>query len=154
MFLTSLNNRRSTFLYQLIKQELFIVVRYILNYLRVGKLFCPNNEIFKEELLEEAKFYQIKEMIAQLDWESVILKNGSHRSAVKSWLPAVATFSRLFRATTDGRTPEAFHRYCDNKGPTLVVIKSEEYIFGGYTSKSWQSRMYYFNRYSCLKYLA
>jgi len=45
----------------------------------------------------------------------------------------------LYRASTDGNTPADFHRCCDNKGPTLVLIKSGEYIFGGYTSKSWES---------------
>jgi len=41
--------------------------------------------------------------------------------------------------STDGKRPADFHRCCDNKGPTLVLIKSGEYIFGGYTSKSWES---------------
>jgi len=41
--------------------------------------------------------------------------------------------------STDEKTPADFHRCCDNKGPTLVLIKSGEYIFGGYTSQSWES---------------
>jgi len=119
------------FLYQ---SFFLIVVRHILNYLRSGELFCPNDEIVKKELFAEAKFFQIKELIDQLDWKSVILKNESHRDAVISWLPPGATCSLLFRATTDGRTPEAFHRRCDYKGPTLLLMKTGKYIFGGYTS--------------------
>ena len=60
-------------------------------------------------------------------------------TAVMSWLPTSATCSLLFRATADGKTPTDFHRCCDNKGPTLVVIQSGEYICGGYTLKSWTS---------------
>ena len=32
----------------------------------------------------------------------------------------------------------SFHEYCDDKGPTLIVIKSDSgWIFGGYTTQSW-----------------
>ena len=33
--------------------------RYILNYLRKGRLLLPKEELIREELLEEAEFYQI-----------------------------------------------------------------------------------------------
>ena len=121
-----------------------------MNYLRNGEIRCPNDKILQEDLLAEAKFYQVQGIIAQLEGEilpsllesSVIIKNESHYLAVMSWLPSGATCSLLYRATTDGKSPGGFHRCCDNKGPTLLVIKSEEYICGGYTSKSWKSRMY------------
>ena len=56
-----------------------------------------------------------------------------------SWLTPGATCSLLYRATADGKSPADFHRCCDKEGPTLLVIRSGEYIFGGYTSKSWES---------------
>ena len=121
-----------------------------MNYLRNGKLLCKDDKL-KEELLEEAKFYQVQGIINQLEEEtpesprlqlsSLIINDENHLSAVMSWLPPNATCSLLFRASTDGKTPEDFHRCCDKKGPTLVLIKSREYIFGGYTSKSWVSGM-------------
>ncbi len=44
----------------------------------------------------------------------------------------------LYRASEHGYTAESFHEYCDAKGPTLVIIKSEGgWIFGGYTTQSW-----------------
>ena len=119
-----------------------------MNYLRNGELFCPNDEMFKKELLVEAKFYQIQGMIAQIERDihpfksSVIIKDKSHRLAVMSWLPPGVTCSLLYRATINGKTPQDFHRCCDDKGPTLVVVQSGQYICGGYTSKTWQSRMY------------
>jgi len=117
-----------------------------LNYLRDGELLCPEDRIILKELLKEAKFYQVQGIIEQLEdkspgllGSSLIVENETHQSALKSWLPPNATCSLLYRASTDGYTPVDFHRCCDNKGPTLVLIKSGEYIFGGYTSKSWES---------------
>ena len=119
-----------------------------MNYLRNGQLSLSDDRI-KEELLEEAKFYQVQGIIEQLEEKTVtsrgflssslIIKNETHQSALQSWLPPNATCSLLYRASTDGHTPADFHHCCDNKGPTLVLIKSGEYIFGGYTAKSWES---------------
>ena len=120
--------------------------RYILNFLRDGELLCPKDETVREELLKEARFYQVQSIIEQLEdksagflGSSLIVKNETHKSALQSWLPPNATCSLLYRASTDGSSPKDFHRCCNNKGPTLVLIKSGEYIFGGYTSKSWES---------------
>ena len=119
-----------------------------MNYLRDGELLCPEDRTDKG-LLKEAKFYQVQGIIEQMEdktpmspgllGSSLIVKNKTHHSALQSWLPPNATCSLLYRASTDGKTLADFHRCCDNKGPTLVLIKSGEYIFGGYTSKSWES---------------
>jgi len=120
-----------------------------LNYLRNGELLCPDDKTIRKELLKEAMFFQIQEIIDHLEVNippfelcSVIVKNETHQSVLHSWLPPNATCSLLYRASTDGKTPEDFHRCCDNKGPTLVLIKSGEYIFGGYTSQSWEPGMH------------
>lgn len=40
----------------------------------------------------------------------------------------------LYRASEHGFTYSAFHDKCDNKGPTISLIKSEhEKVFGGFT---------------------
>ncbi|XP_020609479.1 uncharacterized protein LOC110048052 isoform X3 [Orbicella faveolata] len=119
--------------------------RYILNYLRNGDLLCPEDRTVRKELLAEATFYQVQGIINHLKEKmsafecSSIIETENHHSALISWLPPYATCSLLFRASDDGKTPVDFHRCCDNKGPTLVLIKSEEYIFGGYTVQSWDS---------------
>ena len=119
-----------------------------MNYLRDGELLCPDDKTLRKELLAEARFYQVQGIITELKTKSpfessLIIENENHHSALISWLPPNATCSLLYRASTDGRTAADFHRCCDNKGPTLVVAKSEEYTFGGYTSKSWESRKYF-----------
>ena len=115
-----------------------------MNYLRHGELLCPDDKILRNELLIEASFYQVQGIISQLQDPltklSRIIKNGDHGSTVMSWLPSVASCTLIFRASSDGKTAGDFHRCCDNKGPTLIVIQSEENILGGYTSKSWTSR--------------
>ena len=50
----------------------------------------------------------------------------------------------LFRATRDGWRYYEFHDRCDNKGPTLTLIKTVEgRVCGGYTSVSWDTRRSY-----------
>ena len=119
-------------------------LRYILNYLRHGELLCPDDKILRNELLNEASFYQVQGIICQLTKSlitlSKIIMENSQAFTVMSWLPSVASCTLIFRASNDGKTAPDFHRCCDNKGPTLIVIQSGEFIFGGYTSKSWTSR--------------
>ena len=55
----------------------------------------------------------------------------------------------LYRASEHGYTAESFHQYCDDQGPTLIVIKSSGgWIFGGYTTQSWK----YHNNQGCIYY--
>jgi len=46
----------------------------------------------------------------------------------------------LMNSERDGGTPSVFHRLCDGKGPTLVLVKSGLYVGGGVTDKSWDTR--------------
>jgi hypothetical protein len=46
----------------------------------------------------------------------------------------------IFRASQHRWRASDFHKYCDNKGANIVIIKNEfGYIFGGYISISWES---------------
>ena len=49
---------------------------------------------------------------------------------------------RCWHAETDGSAASTFHSNCDGKGPTVTIIKSGSYIFGGYTDVSWHSSKY------------
>ena len=45
----------------------------------------------------------------------------------------------LYRGTKDGMSNDVFHNKCNNKGPTITLIKNDKgYIFGGYASIDWQ----------------
>lgn len=64
------------------------------------------------------------------------------RALTAYWLPG-KSFEILYRSRFDGEF--AFHRHCDNKGPTLVLVYADvsrgygDYVFGGYAGVSWQS---------------
>ena len=55
------------------------------------------------------------------------------------------TMKLLMRGSEDGFAAEKFHKLCDDKGPTLTVVKSDnspfapDKVFGGFTTLSWQS---------------
>ena len=125
--------------------------RFILNYLRNGELILPDGATFLKELEAEAKFYQLQGILNELQRtapkefeESVILTNEEHRRILKSWLPEAITgeWRLLFRASRDGFAASAFHSKCDNKGPTITVVKSGgRNIFGGFTENNWTSKI-------------
>ena len=46
----------------------------------------------------------------------------------------------LYRVSRDGDGLDTFHKYCDNKGPTITFIKiNNGYRFGGFSGVSWTS---------------
>ena len=129
--------------------------RYILNYLRDGKLSLPEGATFFEEIEAEAEFYQIQGIFDDL---------GQPRSAKSSIRGAKATepfaeskiltqeqakillgmipyksgkWCLLFRASRDGFAADSFHSKCDDKGPTVTVVRSGSFIFGGFTEAAW-----------------
>ena len=75
--------------------------------------------------------------------QSVILGNDeNHLSTLSNWLHDVAQskssdWKRCWRASVNGWASTTFHSLCDNKGPTVTIIRVGKYIFGGYTSTSW-----------------
>ncbi|PKK79390.1 hypothetical protein RhiirC2_842659 [Rhizophagus irregularis] len=50
-------------------------------------------------------------------------------------------FNLLYRASRDGNAHATFHAKCDNKGPTIVIVKisNSEKIVGGYNPLKWDS---------------
>ena len=50
-------------------------------------------------------------------------------------------WSLLYKGSRDGFGAKDFHSKCDNKSPTLTIIKAKDsgYIFGGYTEAKWDS---------------
>ena len=128
--------------------------RFILNYLRTGKLTLPEGATFLKELEEEAEFYQIQGIIDALKpatkackitkpfEESEILTSEEHQQSLKGWLPTglEGEWRLLVRASRNGFASQTFHSKCDNKGPTVTVVKSGANIFGGFTENSWTSK--------------
>ena len=105
--------------------------RFILNFLRTGKLTLPKGATFTEELEEEAEFYQIQGLIDALRYadnstsfaESVILTNEEHRRVLKGWLPEVLAgkWHLLFRASRDSFRASKFIQSATTKDPRSLL---------------------------------
>ena len=129
--------------------------RYILNYLRDGKLSLPEGATVIEEIEAEAEFYQIQGILEELGKpspsksadhgvnakkpfaESKILTR-EHAKILLGMVPyKTGRWRLLFRASRDGFAAESFHSKCDKKGPTLTVVRRGSFIFGGFTEAAW-----------------
>ena len=73
--------------------------------------------------------------------ESIILKDEIENiNLIKGWINPHRDldFKLLFRMSRDGSNCSDFHRFCDNKGETLIIIKTDKnYKFGAYTPLNW-----------------
>ena len=49
-------------------------------------------------------------------------------------------FKKIFTMSLNGSSCNDFHNYCDNKGPTITIIKTtNNKIFGGFTPLNWEN---------------
>ena len=59
---------------------------------------------------------------------------------MKKWIGRLCEFDLLYRGTRDGKDSYNFHECCDDKGPTISIIESEDGSrFGGFTTIDWRS---------------
>ena len=59
-------------------------------------------------------------------------------------LTGFKSFTLLFRAARDGFSVSKFHQKCNGQDNTVTIVKTtNDYIFGGYTSVSWDSSSSY-----------
>ena len=76
--------------------------------------------------------------------DSVIIgDNHTYFGMLSDWLKPVAQVNGhwilCWRASLHGWAAKTFHSLCDNKGPTVTIVKdTNNSIFGGYTSISWR----------------
>ena len=74
-----------------------------------------------------------------------IINEGQYDDNLSEWLGNEYKSKLLYRASEHGYSGQSFHEYCDDKGPTLVIIKSSGgWIFGGYTTQSWSGWCIYY----------
>ena len=101
------------------------------------------NEITKnKENLIEDKTQKREDTILNLD--SLIIKNNiKYNTTLKNWINPNQKIKAelLYRLSRDSHFYQIFHKYCDNKGPTLTLIEAVEgFITGGYTPLDWDSK--------------
>ena len=122
--------------------------RYILNYLRTGKVILPEKKVARRELQLEAEFFNVQAIEELLTSHSVLPESAiisfdsQYQGVLASWLQndgiGVDNWKLIYRGTRDGFQASTFHSLCDNKGATISVIKTTQgYIFGGYANVGW-----------------
>jgi hypothetical protein len=75
------------------------------------------------------------------DFDSVILSGYSYDQTLKSWIGGHFISKLCWRASRDGWSASVFHSNCDNKKPTVTIVKVGQYIFGGYATASWEGKI-------------
>ena len=94
------------------------------------------------ELSEEEKNQIRSSLDPRFLRDSVLLLDTQYDSYLREWV-GDKQMKLIYRASEHGYRAKSFHDYCDNKGPTLIIIKSSEgWIFGGYTTQSWGGGMF------------
>ena len=64
--------------------------------------------------------------------------NETYCIALNEWIGKDARYERIYKASKDGFSGNAFHDLCDNKGENVVVIlNNHNKLIGGYTPLSW-----------------
>ena len=93
-----------------------------------------SNEIVKQYLLNYTSFYC---------FGSNILVNKEYDDKLREW-NGDYNWKLIYRASEHEYTASSFHECCNDKEPTLIVIKSSGgWIFGGYTTQSWSGDCIY-----------
>jgi hypothetical protein len=62
---------------------------------------------------------------------------------MQQWLGDKCKWNLCYRASRDGWRSQDFHQHCDNKGPTVALIKLNNFIFGGYNDQNWAGKLCY-----------
>ena len=128
----------------------------LFNYIQLHTVVCFKKYVFLLHLLNKNE-NMISEKLGRINFwltsfsgglgDSVILANDvSKMTQLNNWLlPHLQSSDRsywklCFRASIHGWRSRTFHSYCDNKGPTVTIVRVGIYIFGGYNDNSWQCK--------------
>ena len=119
-----------------LKASSFHVDNYRINSDDIIKLFYEigvdtSNELIKQYLLNYTNSF--------FCYGSKVLESTEYDSKLREWIGDYK-WKLIYRASEHGYTAKSFHKYCDDKEPTLMIIKSSKgWIFGKYTAQSWKA---------------
>ena len=94
-------------------------------------LWLTQNSLFSVGSV--SAMYNLKKSSSIMKGETAFIKQ------LQKWLGEKCKWNICYRASRDGWSGQDFHKHCDNKGPTVVLVKANDYIFGGYTDQHWES---------------
>ena len=101
-----------------------------------------NLKISRPIIINATNWSNIEKVKTDYINESIIL-NDKDKDILYKWLNPLFNNQRfylklLYRRGND-MSFETFHKKCDNKGQTVIICKSKEEKFGGYTNINWES---------------
>ncbi|KAK8813358.1 hypothetical protein WA158_002950 [Blastocystis sp. Blastoise] len=131
-------------------------IEYIYEYMKnniidieTEKIISINKELLEKEMCDlfgDEGRKAVKKGILPFKYfnDTKILVNKVMEAPLVNWLGKEKKWKLLFRASEHDYSAEQFHKYCDYRGETLVLIKhighnNHMNIFGGYTDHSWDS---------------
>ena len=106
------------------------------------KIFDLKNKYNELDDIFHELYNKNKELI--LSDSKIINKNIKYLLFLKTWInPNKKLFSKLiYRLSEDGESIKIFHKKCDNKTQTLILIESlNGELFGGYITCTWDGNM-------------
>ncbi|KAJ5077513.1 e3 ubiquitin-protein ligase [Anaeramoeba ignava] len=108
----------------------------------VEKMKKEIEDKWKKEIwnIKERQIKEIKKNFPQFE-DSEIVKDIEYVKKLQEWINDNDFFSKMkkgFSAKRDGFNSQNWHKAVDNKGKTLVIIKTKDnFIFGGFTQVGW-----------------
>ena len=99
--------------------------------------FFINNPITKlSHLIKDFTFFPLSstalEPLKRLFSSSNIITPNMINANMLVVLPKIKTGQLLYKVSQDGPSAELFHKKCIDKGPTLILVKTDTHIFGGF----------------------
>ena len=98
------------------------------------------NDLFLLITLCDAVFV-LSTSVTGLNNSVIVGNNSEYLSNLTNWIKPRRSendWKLCWRKSRDGWGNNKFHSLCDEKGPTVTIVKVGKYIFGGYTSLSWR----------------
>ena len=115
--------------------ELFIVIEKQQKEIDVMKKEIEELKTYKKKEVEEKEKFEEKFML-----KNSLILNKNDEEAIRDWINPnkKLKFKLLFRMSRDGSNCSDFHRFCDDKGETLLLFKTDTNCrFGAYTPLKW-----------------
>ncbi|KAK3748599.1 hypothetical protein QZH41_005226 [Actinostola sp. cb2023] len=85
-------------------------------------------------------------------YSNILADRTDYYDLLREWLAPVTDsptpWVTCFHSKKDGWSAATFHSKCNNKGPTITIIKVKDYIFGGYSDKDWRHSPGHWSMYS------
>jgi hypothetical protein len=100
------------------------------------------DETLRRRLFIEAEYFHMHSLIDMLTcFPRGTLLQPEHKKKLNEFYGKPnQQWELIYKASRDGFDANAFHSRCDNKGPTMTIILSNNnYLFGGYTAIAWTS---------------